>query len=592
MEGGEGLDVPGRCQSPETTKSFSRIRRDRSESPRHRNSEREAMFTRLGRKEKGVFNRLGGKGGSVSARSSDSKPQRHGMAKGKQRAVTKATVQEKRNTFPKSVTTKERLHREQKCSRKVKIVEEDTGSQDRKNKSQSLKKTTYPNHGCAKKRISSHPRFKSESRHVKRAPECMRISGFMHEITNPELIKRLHDNIPKSVDEIMRETTAFLRGEVAASNQVRKKTLSTWKKQETRRKQNFDKRGNFRNQQRSERRRDRFTLLTKSPKEILALDKGKFKTPPPMSTLVEKRNNNKLCEFHREAGHNTDECMHLKRKIEELIKDGKLSHVIKELKQGGGKDQPKAAKKREASGKDKALAILMVQPWKRVTQSFSPDLEISFPPLGDEDGTEGPMIIEAEIEGHFIHRIYVDGGSTLEILYEHCFNRLRPKVKSQMVPATAPLIGFSGEIIWPIGQISLSVKIGDIEHSTSTWMNFVVVRSPSPYSRIIERPGTIAIGSTLTEDGRKELCDLLGHNLDIFAWKSTDMIWVPRHIVEHRLNLREGCPLVRQKKRSQAPERNKDVCGLQRPEQNVTPRQGSNARRDEKGNHHNTLASI
>ncbi|GKA51467.1 hypothetical protein Tco_0744663, partial [Tanacetum coccineum] len=58
-----------------------------------------------------------------------------------------------------------------------------------------------------------------------------------------------------------------------------------------------------------------------------------------------------------------------------------------------------------------------------------------------------------------------------------------------MVPATTPLIIFSGEIIWPIGQISLLVKIGDEEHSTSTWMNFMVVRSPSPYNMIIGRPG-------------------------------------------------------------------------------------------------------
>ncbi|GJY90178.1 reverse transcriptase domain-containing protein [Tanacetum coccineum] len=151
-------------------------------------------------------------------------------------------------------------------------------------------------------------------------------------------------------------------------------------------------------------------------------------------------------------------------------------------------------KKGEISGKDKHLIILMVQPWKRVarqriTQSFSPDPKILFPPLEEEDGTEGPMIIEAEIEGHFIHRIYVDGGSASEILYEHCFNRLRPKVKNQMVPATAPLIGFSGEVIWPMGQISLPVKIGDAENSTSTWMNFVVVRSPSSYNGIIGRPG-------------------------------------------------------------------------------------------------------
>nr|GEY25183.1 reverse transcriptase domain-containing protein [Tanacetum cinerariifolium] len=56
-------------------------------------------------------------------------------------------------------------------------------------------------------------RFKVESRDVKWAPETMRISGFIHGITNLKLIKRLHDKIPKSVDEMMRITTSFLRGE-------------------------------------------------------------------------------------------------------------------------------------------------------------------------------------------------------------------------------------------------------------------------------------------------------------------------------------------------------------------------------------------
>ncbi|GJX84595.1 hypothetical protein Tco_0335369 [Tanacetum coccineum] len=236
---------------------------------------------------------------------------------------------------------------------------------------------------------------------------------------------------------------------------------------------------------------------------------------------------------------------------------------------GGWKGPDENNKEGEASGKDKAMVILMVQPWQRVarqrvTQSLSLDSKISFPPLGDEDGTEGPMIIEAEIGGRFIHRMYVDGGSASEIPYEHCFNRLRSKVKNYMVPATAPLIGFSEEIIWPMGQISLLVKIGDAKHLTSTWMNFVVVRSPSPYNGIIRRPGvrkiqavpstahemlkfppsaitqateerikvaihqeypeqTIAIGSTLTEEGRRALCGLLRRNLDIFAWKPEDM---------------------------------------------------------------------
>ncbi|GJR80867.1 hypothetical protein Tco_0151652 [Tanacetum coccineum] len=268
--------------------------------------------------------------------------------------------------------------------------------------------------------------------------------------------------------------------------------LPSWKSKKWT-KQNF-KKGSFRSQQRTERKQDRFTLLTKSPKEILALDKGKFKPPLPMTTQVEKRNASKFWEFHGEVGHTTDECMHVIRQIEDMLKARKLSHLIKELQQNSRKDQTKAAKKGETLAKDKSLAILMVQTWQRIarqriTQNFSPESIISFPPLGEEDGTEGPMIIEAEMGGHCVHHMYVDGGSSSEILYEHCFNRFRPEIRNQMVPATTPLVGFSGEIIWPLGKILLLVKIGDEEHSTSARMNFMVVRSPSPYNRIIGRPG-------------------------------------------------------------------------------------------------------
>ncbi|GJX45061.1 hypothetical protein Tco_0261737 [Tanacetum coccineum] len=167
-----------------------------------------------------------------------------------------------------------------------------------------------------------------------------------------------------------------------------------------------------------------------------------------------------------------------------MLKAGKLSHIIKELKQSSGKEQPKVAKKGKTSRKDKALTILMVQPWERVarqriTQSFSSNPEILFPLLGEDEGTKGPMIIEAEIGGHCIHRMYMDGGSASEILYEHCFSQLRLEIKNQLVPATTPLIGFNGEIIWLIGKIQLLVRIGDEEHSTSALMNFVVVKSPS-----------------------------------------------------------------------------------------------------------------
>nr|GEU81042.1 reverse transcriptase domain-containing protein [Tanacetum cinerariifolium] len=53
--------------------------------------------------------------------------------------------------------------------------------------------------------------------------------------------------------------------------------------------------------------------------------------------------------------------------------------------------------------------------------------EITFLPLATSSGAEGPLVIEAETGRHMIHRMYMDGGSLMEILYEHCFNRLRPE---------------------------------------------------------------------------------------------------------------------------------------------------------------------
>nr|GEU59057.1 reverse transcriptase domain-containing protein [Tanacetum cinerariifolium] len=256
------------------------------ESPRH-------MMVGKRRRDKGLFNRLGGKEKSMSAHS-------------------ESRYQSSRSRRMEQIP-RNRYH-EGTYSRRMKPLSESEDSGGGHWKSRSKKKKSS---------------IKEDDLHIKGAPECMRISGFMHEITNPELIKRLHDNILKSIDEMMRSRSNKKLGE----NKI-------LKKEETSR------------INRPERRRDKLTLLTKSPREILALDKGKFKISSPMTTPVKKRNNNKLCEFHGEVGHNTDECMHMRRHIEELIKAGKLSHVIKELKQSNRKDQPKAAKKGEASEKE------------------------------------------------------------------------------------------------------------------------------------------------------------------------------------------------------------------------------------------------
>nr|GEV35682.1 reverse transcriptase domain-containing protein [Tanacetum cinerariifolium] len=159
---------------------------------------------------------------------------------------------------------------------------------------------------------------------------------------------------------------------------------------------------------------------------------------------------------------------------------------------------------------------------------------------GEEDGTEGPMVIEAEMGGHCPHRIYVDEGTSSEILYEHCFSKFRPEIKNQLIPANTPLVGFSGEIIWPLGKARGKEDLSNPIHGARNDKN------PSGWrnSHIVEQQ------------------DHPARMLNGFRTRSTaasDMAGVPRHIAEHRLNVREGCLPVIQKKKGQAPERNKAI---------------------------------
>ncbi|GJW87022.1 hypothetical protein Tco_0162362 [Tanacetum coccineum] len=196
-----------------------------------------------------------------------------------------------------------------------------------------------------------------------------------------------------------------------------------------------------------------------------------------------------------------------------MIKAGKLSHLIKEIKQGDGKDQPKAAKKEETSGKDKAMAILMVQPWQkiakqRITQSFSPDPEILFPPLGEEDGMKGPMIIEAEIGGHFIHRIYNHRKARCE---ENSSSPINSSQNAE-IPGPRRSTNSMEQQDNPAGMRNgLRARSTVFQYrSDHRRKNKITIHPEYPEQ-------TIMIGSTLTEEGQKALCDLLRHNLDIFA---------------------------------------------------------------------------
>jgi hypothetical protein len=51
--------------------------------------------------------------------------------------------------------------------------------------------------------------------------------------------------------------------------------------------------------------------------------------------------------------------------------------------------------------------------------------------------------------------MYVDSGSASEIMYEHYFMQFDEGTLRALNPEVHPLIGFSGEVVQPLGQIQL-----------------------------------------------------------------------------------------------------------------------------------------
>ncbi|GKF58050.1 hypothetical protein Tco_0171587, partial [Tanacetum coccineum] len=100
-------------------------------------------------------------------------------------------------------------------------------------------------------------------------------------------------------------------------------------------------------------RKEGFTPLTKTLKEILAMDNVNFPPPPLMVGTLEKRNMNKFCDYHQDRGHNLNNCYHLKKHIEEAVASGRLAHLVKDIKQG--------IQKSKGSTKGKEMVINMVR---------------------------------------------------------------------------------------------------------------------------------------------------------------------------------------------------------------------------------------
>ena len=70
------------------------------------------------------------------------------------------------------------------------------------------------------------------------------------------------------------------------------------------------------------------------------------------------------------------------------------------------------------------------------------------------------LVVSIRVGDYNTYRVLVDNGSSADILYYPVFQQMRID-RERLVPTNAPLVGFRGTKVYPLGAVTLPITIGD-----------------------------------------------------------------------------------------------------------------------------------
>ena len=97
------------------------------------------------------------------------------------------------------------------------------------------------------------------------------------------------------------------------------------------------------------------------------------------------------------------------------------------------------------------------------------------------------LVVSLHVGDYNMRSVLVNNSSSVDILYYPAFQQMRIN-REQLVPVNAPLIGFEGTRVFPIGVVTLLVTISDYPQQITKDVTFLVVDYSSAYNAILRRP--------------------------------------------------------------------------------------------------------
>ena len=240
-----------------------------------------------------------------------------------------------------------------------------------------------------------------------------------------------------------------------------------------------------------------------------------FKWPNKMVGNPMNRNQSLYCHYHQDHGHTTEDCRNLWDHLEQLVREGKLKHLLHHSSGRGG--QTNSAFRGNGASRPLLGTINVIFTTPRRTGSCpsrimsisccSDEGSSSMPKIvkmniplvlgfSDEDnlGTiqshDDALVVTLRIGGYDVKRVMIDQDSAAEIMYPDLYKGLGLKPEN-LTAYNSPLVSFKGKMVIPKRQIRLPMQIG----TDVVEVDFIVMDVFSPYTAIMGRPWLHTLGA-------------------------------------------------------------------------------------------------
>ncbi|XP_011075625.1 uncharacterized protein LOC105160057 [Sesamum indicum] len=322
-------------------------------------------------------------------------------------------------------------------------------------------------------------RFNNETLEVPDLRIDMVVSILIHGLKKGAFASALARDPPSDVEQLMSMAQKYIDEE-----EMNALKDGEWRFEEGRDRRHYEKeerqpRHEW-NREPFQRKYHKYTPLnTTRAKALLMVErKDVLRWPKPTRVTPSKKHSSKYCRFHRERGHDTEECYQLKDEIERLIRQGYFKDLIARNYQNGDRKSRSRSQGRRAEngitaghnarenapikgvihtivgGPDEGYSK---RAWKKIERrmgtivnrqimNISPELDITFgaqdlkEKIGDDND---PLVIKMDIANFTVHKVLVDNGSSTDIILREVLIKMGLG-DAELGPVRSPLVGFGG----------------------------------------------------------------------------------------------------------------------------------------------------